>query len=219
MCSRIFQDFCKTGLRLTLVTVFACTLSAEQTVSVGVKAGVPIMDAFAVASRPSSLNNYTFDTRRYTVGPAFELRLPYSFAFETDALYKRLNYASNPFGFDMFRATTSGHSWEFPLLLKHHFRGPLHPFGDLGVSLRRVSGKTNFTNGVFQTTQEPLELVHTWTTGLAAGGGSDLQIGPVHFQPEIRYTRWGKESFSSASGVLSSNLNALDLLIGVSLGK
>ena len=106
-----------------------------------------------------------------------------------------------------------------PLLLKHHFRGSLHPYADVGVSLRRVRGRTNFTNGVFQSTQEPLELVHRWVTGFAAGAGSDLRIGPVHALPEIRYTRWGKENFSSASGVLGSNLNAVDLLIGVTFGK
>src|SRR5262249_40638646 len=102
MRSRIFQYFCRTAFRLTLVTVFAYTPTAAQTVSVGIKAGLPITDSFVVDHQPG-INNSTFDTRRYTVGPTFELRLPYCLAFETDALYKRLSYTSNPFGFDTFR--------------------------------------------------------------------------------------------------------------------
>ena len=192
-----------------------------QTVSIGIKAGVPVTDAFVLNNQASVLNNYTFNTQRYTIGPTFELRLPHDLAFETDALYKHLTYASNPFGFDTFRATTTATSWEFPLLVKRYFlREPFHPYGDLGVSFRHAGGSTHFTNDVFQSTQEPLELLHPWNTGFAAGGGAGIGIGRlIHVLPEIRYTRWGRENFISSNGVLGSNLNSVDLLIGVTFGK
>jgi opacity protein-like surface antigen len=191
-----------------------------QRTAIGIKGGLPITDLFQLNNSASSLSNFTLNTPRYTVGPTFELRLPYSLAVEADGLYRRLTYVSNPFGFDTFRAATTANSWEFPVLLKRHlFQAPIHPFGDLGVSLRRVSGSTNFTNDSFQSTQEPLELIHRWSSGFVAGGGADLRFGVIHVQPEIRYTRWLRENFSSGSGAFKSNLNTTDFLLGVTFNK
>ena len=39
------------------------------------------------------------------------------------------------------------------------------------------------------------------------------------FQPEIRYTHRGKANFSSSNGVLGSNLNCVDVLVGVTFRK
>jgi hypothetical protein len=227
MHSCINQHLCTTVLRLIAISVLLSTLAAAQgtedatqRIGIGIKAGLPITDLFVVNNSEAGLNNFTFNAQRYTLGPTFELRLRHSLAVEADGLYRHLTYASNPFGFDTFRAATAANSWEFPLLLKRHLlKVPIHSFGDLGVSLRRVSGSTNFTNDVFQSTQEPLELVHRWSTGFVAGGGGDLRFRAIHVQPEIRYTRWLRENFSSANGVLESNLNTIDFLLGVTFNK
>src|SRR5262245_5023522 len=183
---RIWKFFCGATLGLAILSSLGTGRADAQAIAFGIKAASPISDSFVLNNGGSALNNFTFNTLRYGGGPTFEVGLPFNVAFETDALYKRLTYASNPFGFDTFRATTTANSWEFPLLLKRHlFNSPFHPYGDVGVSLRRVSGSTNFTNGVFQSTQQPMELVHTWSTGLAAGGGSDIGIGTIHVMPEI----------------------------------
>src|SRR4051812_36051188 len=67
-------------------------------VSIGAKVGVPLSDSFETAAPatcppaggPCGIRNYSSKTKRYTVGPSVELRLPYGLAFEFDALYNRL---------------------------------------------------------------------------------------------------------------------------------
>jgi opacity protein-like surface antigen len=217
---RIFRHLCKIVSRAVLLNTVALMPVAGQTVDFGIKAGAPITDAFVVKDQAWDLTNYTFNTQRYTFGPTFEFRLPYRFSFEVDGLYKRLRYISYPFGFDSFRGTTTANSWEFPLLIKRYFNTTLHPYGNAGVSFRRISGgNTVFTNGEFQSTEEPLEITSKNNTGFVAGAGVDFAKGRIHFQPEIRYTRWGKANFSSSNGVLRSNLNSVDVLVGVTFRK
>jgi hypothetical protein len=57
-----------------------------QLVYFGVKGGVPLTDVVGGTSAATS------EASRYTGDPMFELRLPASFAFEADALYKRTGY-------------------------------------------------------------------------------------------------------------------------------
>jgi opacity protein-like surface antigen len=217
--SPVFGRLRKAVLQFVVLLLLSVPLAA-QTLSFGIKAGAPVTDPFVLSNPPSSLNNYTFTTQRYTVGPTFELGLPHKLAFEADALYKQLHYVSNPFGFNTFQATTTANSWEYPLLLKSYFlSGIIRPYGDLGVSLRHVGGSTAFSNSAFRVTQDPLEQVHSWSTGYVAGGGVDFVYGAIHILPEIRYTRWATENFSSSNGVLGSNLNALDILIGVTFTR
>jgi opacity protein-like surface antigen len=206
-------------LGTALVNAFGLLPVAAQTIAFGIKAGAPINNAFVVNDQTSDLTNYTFTTQRYTFGPTFEVGLPYRFALEVDALYKRLRYISYPFGFDSFSGTTTANSWEFPLLIKRYFKTKLHPYGNAGVSFRRVSGSTIFTNGEFQSTEEPSEITSKQNTGFVAGGGVDFAKGRIHFQPEIRYTRWVKANFSSSNSALGSNLNSVDVLVGVTFRK
>src|SRR5438132_7412698 len=70
-----------------------------QTVSIGLVAGVPLTEAFETAAFDSGLVagvrtqiNYASRAKRYTVGPAVEVSLPFGLALEFDALYKRLDY-------------------------------------------------------------------------------------------------------------------------------
>src|SRR5262245_2758254 len=138
-------------LCVLMIVVLGSLAATAQSIAFGVKAGVPVTDSFVLNSQPIAPGSYAFDTQRYTVGPTFQLGLPHNLVFEADALYRRLTYTSFPFGFDTFRATTKASSWEFPLLLKRHFlEGPVHPYGDLGVSIRRVSSTSDLTNGLFQ---------------------------------------------------------------------
>ena len=80
-------------------------------------------------------------TRRYTVGPTVELRLPFGLAAEFDALYKRFGYDRD---WDLIgaRATfrTTVNAWEFPLQAKFRFEAPLNPFLAGGISYRRLAG-------------------------------------------------------------------------------
>ncbi len=69
----------------------------SQTVDIGVKAGVPLSDAFETQSQFHICfgAGATSATRRYTIGPMVRVFLPAGFAVEFDALYKRLGFNSN----------------------------------------------------------------------------------------------------------------------------
>jgi len=211
-----FQRVRKTLLRLLVLTSFVVPARA-QTFSIGGKAGATLSDPFILNTSTSSFNNYSVNPQRYLFGGTFELALPYQFSFETDAIYKRLKYVSSPFGFTSFQMTTTANSWEFPLLAKRGFSSGIgRLFGDGGVSFRHVGGSTN---PALEGTQDPLELTNSWSTGVVAGGGMDFAYGSIHVSPELRYTRWGTANFNSANGVLTSNLNALDIIIGITFSN
>jgi opacity protein-like surface antigen len=211
-----FQRVRKTVLGFLALTIFVVPAQA-QTISFGGKAGATVSDPFILSTPTSSFSNYSVNPQRYLFGPTFELGLPLHFVFETDAIYKRLEYTSSPFGFTSFQASTTANSWEFPLLAKRSFSSGIgRIFGNGGVSFRHVGASTTSASGAFQTTQE---LTNPWSTGVVAGGGMEFAYGSIHISPEVRYTRWGTANFNSSNGVLNSNLNALDVLIGVTFSN
>lgn len=212
-------------------------------VSIGVKAGVPLSDAFdfkapdscAATAAVCSFINYSSKTKRYTFGPTIELRLPYGLGIEFDALYNRLNYDSYFFR----RTPSSGHGstftstravrWTFPLLLKwHHDVHRISPFIDGGIAFDHISRvgsnfanfNQDFSGFVSQTngnTSTPPEFTNSSSTGFVAGGGIDLHpVQHLHLTPEIRYTRWFSENFDREPGaVFRTNLNETTFLLGV----
>src|SRR5215467_12102355 len=120
---------------------------AAQNFVAGVKAGVPLLDALEQTTS-TSFFHYTFNTKRYTVGPAFDVSLPLKLRFEADALYTRLDYDSTIMGVDSFtRSATRANSWQFPMLLKKEIPVErVQPFGDIGYALRHVSGTSHIVD-------------------------------------------------------------------------
>jgi hypothetical protein len=203
--------------------------AAGQQLAVGVKGGVPLLDVFEL--NPSlPFFRYTFNTKRYTVGPSVDVALPFKLRFEANALYTRLDYDSTVTGIDtLTRSATRANSWAFPLLLKKEISlGQVQPFADVGYALRRVRGTSHIVNIVFpafitdRTIDSP-ELVHNWTNGFVVGGGLAFKFGPLKLSPEVRYTRWGIPNFRSVTrslsdpnqGSLESSLNQTDFLLGI----
>src|SRR5215470_8656658 len=156
---------------VALILHVSANVGAAQHLTVGVKAGVPLTEAFerdVLVPR----STYTFNTKRYTVGPTAGLSLPLGLGVEADALYTRLDYDSTIMGVDTFtRSATKANSWEFPLLLKKDFSAArIRPYGDIGVALRHVGGtshivNTVFPSRVFELNTVPPELIHDWTSG------------------------------------------------------
>lgn len=208
---------------LVLLSLFA--LPAFGQISVGIKAGVPVTDAFETATVPAV--SYFSEAKRYTVGPTIELHLRHRVSIEVDALYKRFDYrslSSSLLG-AVTSAKTESNSWEFPLLVKYRFKGkPLvHPFLDAGVSFHHVSGLTHFTSTIITATPSvvtgqtsPSELKNAFNGGFVIGGGIDLKALVVHIQPELRYTRWGSDNFEATTSpsALSTNRNQVEFLVG-----
>jgi len=177
--------------------IFALGLSSfpafGQLFSVGVKAGVPINDAFVTSGQfdPGVLGS---TTNRYIIGPQVELRLPFHLGVEADALYRHFVFAG------------SGSSqWEFPILLKYHFKGIplLHPFVDAGPTFNHVSDIQLFTR-------------NQSSAGIAIGAGLDFHALIFHLTPEFRYTHWGSQNYylPTSSASLASNQNQAEFLVG-----
>src|SRR5262249_29862727 len=120
------------------------TIAAGQQLAVGVKGGVPLLDAFEL-NPPPPFVRYTFNTKRYTVGPSVDVAIPFKLRFEVNALYTRLDYDSTIMGVDTFtRSATRANAWQFPLLLKKEIPlGRVQPFADLRYALRHVTGTSH----------------------------------------------------------------------------
>ena len=211
--------------------------------SIGAKVGVPLSDSFDTRSPEScgptaatcSILNYSSKTKRFTFGPSVELRLPYGFGVEFDALYNRLNYDSYYFamtpssGRRSYFTSTRADRWSFPILLKwHHDVHRISPFVDGGIAFDHISGvESNFASfskdlfgPVSQTngkTASPPEFTNPSSRGFVAGGGISFRAGRfLHLMPEIRYTRWFSENFNRAFvNVFSTNLNETTFLLGI----
>lgn len=206
-------------LRLALVLLVPALLAEGKRVSVGVKGGVPITDAFNVAQGSNAA--YFTKTKRYLVGPTLEIHLPARFSVEVDGLYKRVGYqyeASGPFVY----SKTVANSWEFPLLGKFEILpGPVRPFFDAGVSIRHLSGirqvRQTIAAGTFNRVEvnNAVEFNKRNDVGFTSGFGVAFKLGPVRVSPEFRYTRWGGESLRDPiRSLLRTNRNQGDFLLG-----
>jgi len=177
--------------RILLVCLLAGPIASAQTLSFGVKGGVPLANSLKITDRAT----YTSNKSPAVLGPAFELRLPLGIGVEADLLYRRLQFATGS------SVKTTGQAWEVPLLVKVRAPGVvLRPYVAAGFSLRRLAG---------------MELSNPLKTGPTLGGGLELGVPRVRFSAEIRYTRWGSSSFKAALGGLATQLNQADLLLGI----
>src|SRR5690349_10363071 len=79
-------------MKLLLMLVFCAISAVSQPFGFGVKGGVPLTD-FVNAIDTGTLR-FNTAPNRYIVGPTIELRLPFGFGIEFDALYRHLQYSS-----------------------------------------------------------------------------------------------------------------------------
>ena len=198
-----------------------------QPVSFGFKGGIPMTDAVEGNFGGSS------EARRYTVGLMAELRLPASFAFEADGLYKRTGYraSQSPAFIQTIMSQVRAHSWEFPLLLKYYLPlAPMaRPFIGGGYVIRHLSrvqgsahifGVTSGGFGIDATLSVPASMVigEDPTHGIAVGAGLRLRAGWLYVAPEVRYTRWGGRPFGDQGPrgfFLQSSQNQVEVLVGL----
>jgi len=177
-------------------------------VGVGVRGGVPVTEAWSTATttvtNPGALGN----TERWVVGPYVEFRFPLGIRLDIEALYRKLGveYTSNAPG--SVTVSSTGDSWQFPLLLKWAFLpGPVKPFVDGGINFHHING--------FSDVPSTVELRNN-NFGGTFGAGIEFKLGPVRISPEFRYTRWGREIFRDPLGTgLNTNLNQGDFLLGI----
>jgi hypothetical protein len=189
----------------------------QHKVSVGVRAGVPITDAFETFRGNES--RYFTNTKRYVIGPTVEFHLPWRFSIRVDALYRRLGYAYEQIRPGVTATRTVANAWDFPATVKWEILpGPIRPFVDAGASVRHVSGVSqvrSVANLVTDLNSAP-EFNKRNDIGLVFGGGLAFKFGRVRVSPEFRYVRWGSEAFRDPVNLLlRTNRNQGDFLLGL----
>jgi hypothetical protein len=177
--------------RLLVVALFISPLLFSQNISFGVVGGTNLTDSFGKASFFTQIPQATgFEVastgpRTLIIGPEIEVKLPWGFSFEADALHRNrqtsLRFVSSTPGFPNSRVTYQTVTpWEIPLLLKYRFAvGGIHPFVEAGPSFRPGGSGTGSH------------------AGATAGGGIEFHAGDLRISPTVRYTRW-ERSFTSA---------------------
>jgi hypothetical protein len=195
----------------------------------GIRGGVPLTDPFETGSwfNIDFGESASAATRRYTVGPMAELRLPHGFGVEFDVLYKRLGFGdlNNSVALIYAYTNASANSWEFPILAKYRMRliRRVRPYVDVGPSFRMVSSVSDSTvtiieqgygyaSGPVHSSGEP-HLDRRSKAGVAVGLGIALRVGILHISPEARYTRWRADQYPDP--YLHSNQNQVDVLLGI----
>jgi opacity protein-like surface antigen len=203
--------------------LLSAAAALAQPFAFGIKGGVPMND-FLNGARNQDFGFVT-NTNRYVVGPTAELRLPFGLGIEVDALYRHYAYSgsgSSGVQNSILSLNTTGGAWEFPLLGKYRFKGKiLRPFVSAGIAWDKLSGLTQDVTktvaGVISSssTSNPAELNKNVTRGFVIGGGFDVKLLLVRVAPEIRYTRWGDQHFIDPNGLLHSNQNQAEFLVGI----
>jgi len=206
-------------MRLLALVVFSAVCAFSQPFGAGLKAGLPFTD-FVDKASTGSLSAFSHP-KRYIFGVSGEVRLPFGFGIEVDALYRRMSYdATVTTGGNTVFLNTAANTWEFPLLAKYRFGKHIaRPFVDAGVAWNSLHGLTQsvrsaVTGGTISPiTSNPTE---TTTTGFVMGAGLEVKALFIRLQPEIRFTRWGAKNFFDPSGILNTNQSQAEFLLGIS---
>jgi len=129
-----------------------------------------------------------------------------------DVLWKRLEYEGTS-GSSVLNVKSN--QFEFPVMVKYRFKeGLWTPYVAAGPSFNKITGVTRTITNPSQFL-EPDEFKDSSSGGFAFGAG--LEFKPVvRITTELRWTRRGsKNFFSAASGLLESNLNQAEFLVGL----
>jgi hypothetical protein len=204
-------------VRLFIAAILLSVPLFGQGFAAGVKGGVRMTDDLE--------GDAASESKRYLVGPAVELQLPFRLAVEVDALYSRFGLRSvngDTFG-SVYIRSDRANSWEFPILAK--FRPLPLLFVEGGYVPRTMSGRTHSDSStVVDLAGTRVHQVSTNDThyglshGVLVGGGLELPLGHLRLAPELRYTYWGNRALdlegSHGYHVLSTQ-NRADILIGI----
>jgi hypothetical protein len=190
-------------VKLAITFFLAAAAALPQSLSFGVKAGVPATDL--VKSETWQFGRYSPESGRYIIGPVIELRLPFGFGVEFNALYRPVKYRVhyNPFAEP---GEASGGAWQFPLLAKYRFGGPfVSPYLSGGFAFNRLSGL-----------KELGDLREATVPGFVVAAGLEGRLPFIRLAPELRYTRWTADNLENRGGGFGvSNRNQLEALIGI----
>jgi len=209
-----------------LISASACLAQLPSRLSVGIVAGGVATSALA----PEAAN--TSESKRYTLGPFAEWRLTAALRLHTGVTYQRIGQRGG--GCTFTYCSTFGsraNAIQVPLLLRWRFaRSAAIPFLTGGYSYRRITSGADqidsWRSGPIVANEEVDYTVHhsTYrrpaenTHGAVTGAGLEVPAGRLKIAPEFRYIRWNRrywESYGSHGFFTGSNLNQVDVLLGL----
>jgi hypothetical protein len=191
----------------------------QTTISIGVIGGARVNDDLTGGASDASVS------KRYVVGPAFDIGLPLGFGVEVDALYRREGFQSSfenpgPGIYSSGAYEERANSWEFPMLLKYRLPVPLvKPFAEVGYAPRVIDG--TITNYFYSSTSTSISTSSEhWpdSQGLVIGGGVQFAIGRLRLSPAVRYTHWNNTPIMGTlvnGPGFESTQNQVDILVGI----
>jgi hypothetical protein len=212
-------------VRFLVFATLVPLVSFGQRFEFGAKVGIPLSETFETGSsfHIGFGEGSTSATRRYTVGPAVELKLWHGFSAEFDGLYRRVgfNELQENSVFAFVHTRTTANSWEFPILgkLRILHLPVLSPFMDGGVSFRRISGISSSMVEFLMTvslaarlgpSQRSLITAPAMGRSWAWGRISEFGCYTSHLRSGIRVG--GDRNLDPP---LHSNQNQVDLLLGI----
>ncbi|MEP7354959.1 MAG: outer membrane beta-barrel protein [Acidobacteriota bacterium] len=186
--SRTYSRFLVTAIFLWA----AAGVAYSQPLGIGFKLGVPFDDGLKVfpIATFSPLNP---KGQPFVFGPYLEVRLGKKWAIEADGLHRSYNFQSSV-------SQATGTSWEFPVVIKRRFgNNILRPYFEGGAAFSRISDIKFAT------------LEHRSNYGVVAGVGMELNLVLLKIAPELRYTGWGQQNFTTTG--LQSTRNQLAVLV------
>lgn len=216
---------------LPIALVILAGPGSAQSISLGVKGGVPLLQAFSTDHRdPTAATSITYSPvmRRYAVGPTAEIGLPFfGLGVEASALYRRIGWDSTRSATgldDPFFSTVRAGAWDFSAVLKRRFgQAGMRPYVGGGAAFRRMFTTRSEIDFPGQPdrhiSKQMVEgLRRKNIAGLVASAGVELGSGAVRFSPELRYTRWLMDNIYPAFPI-STECNQVDFLVAITFGS
>lgn len=185
----------RTFLLIFVLLILCAALAPAQPVMAGLKIGAPLNDAFNVATGSSSI---IADANDYTLGPFVEVKLPFKFSVEADALYRGYRFATS----STANGSTHASSWDFPIVAKYHLlKGPVKPYVEGGIDFSHLSDIQGF-----------FAPAHNANFGVVLGAGVQINLLVLRISPELR---WTGDTLKNFNNVLDSNRNQVAFLVGI----
>ena len=186
-------------------------------VGFGVIAGGELRDWFSTGQTGSTA--FSDNTGRFMIGPTVQFHIGRKVVLEADAM--RRGFGARNAGSVLgvgFSESSSGSSWEFPVLLKRRFLMSQYvkPYLGAGVAFRYLSADSTLTSANNDPKNNSTTSDHSTSIGIPFVGGLEFRTGILRISPELRYTLWTSDRVLAAvrtSGAYNSNINQVGFLV------
>jgi hypothetical protein len=184
--------------KIVLAGLFSAVAACAQAISIGVLAGAP----FTSVENATTVSGISYlpKSTHFTVGPTFQVNLPFHLRLELDALVRPANFKVST-----LISNTSATEWRFPLIAQYRLGSGkgLQPFVGVGASFAHLyQVKNAILSG-------PGSVVTNSPGGLLLDGGLDFKLKLFRFSAEARFTRQFSDSVLNVS-----QLNQAEILAG-----